>query len=641
MVLRLGILFSLSPLALAQTAAPHLDSPFHPRNLKKLPIEQLAELEIVSVSRRPERLSLAPSAIDVITSEEIRRSGVTNLPDALRLAAGLHVAQIDGHTWAVSARGFNTSAGNKMQVLMDGRSLYTPLFSGVFWDVQQTFLPDVEQIEVVPGPGGTLWGANAVNGVINIRSKSAKDTQGFLLYGGAGNQERGFGGLRYGGKVGNTFYRAYVMHRSRDDLTFENTGLDSKDDFTNSQAGARIDSQLSPDDLLTLQGDIYTGGFGQFGASEAEVAGGNVIARWTRDLRDDGNLILQAYYDRTHRLLPGVFEEDRNTYDVELQHRLKLGTTHDIVWGLNYRASEDRVGNLGPSLAFLPEHETVHLAGGYIQDDIHLIPNRLTVTLGSKFEHNSFSGFEVQPTARFALIPGHLQTIWGAISRAVRTPTRIDQDLFAPNPRFLPATGLRTTNDFDSEKLIAYELGYRIRPVGNLSIDLALFYNDYDDVRSVEPGDSAGDPLVLENRNVASAYGAELKVKWQPTRWWELDLGYKAMSVNIHRGPGGRDVNNGSGEGNDPNHMFVLRSSMDLPGNVELDVFLRYVDRLPQPQTPAYLTADVRLGWTPREGLELAIVGRNLLDDNHPEFRGAAVSREVPRSVYGMITWRF
>ncbi|MDZ4401165.1 TonB-dependent receptor [Prosthecobacter sp.] len=613
--------------------------PLDPVKLKRLPLDQLLETEITSVSRRVEPLKRAPSAIDVVTDEDIRRTGANNLQDALRLATGLHVAQVDGHDWAISARGFNTTTSNKMQVLMDGRNLYTPLYSGVFWDVQHTFMPDVEQIEVIRGPGATLWGANAVNGVINIRSKSARDTQGWLLQGGAGNVEQGFGGVRYGGKIGDTFYRVYATTLNRADMSRERGG-NARDAYSLTQAGFRTDTDLSAGDLLTFQGDMYTGRFGQLVANDVEASGGNLLARWTRTLSADSSLMLQGYYDRTHRLVPGTFEEVRNNYDLEFQHSFTVNDAHDIVWGLNFRASQDEISNLGPGLAFLPAAETLYLISGYIQDDFHVIPNLLTVTLGTKLEHNSFSGFEYQPSLRFALTPTPNQTFWGAVSRSVRTPSRIDQDLFAPNPAFAAPTTLQGTRAYQSEVLLAYELGYRARPLSNVTTDLALFYHDFSHVRSIEPI-GAGPTLTFGNLLEGEVYGAEFEAKWQATRWWRVEGGYTVMRTHLRTDAGSRDTRGGTVEGNDPNNIFVLRSLWDLPGDFELDATFRYVGALPRPQTPAYSTLDLRLGWEPKPGLELAIVGRNLLDAKHPEYRTTTVSREVGRSVYFMFTCRF
>ncbi|WP_166646948.1 TonB-dependent receptor plug domain-containing protein [Prosthecobacter fusiformis] len=616
---------------------------FRPSTLKNLSLDQLVDVEITSVSRRPEPLLKASSAIDVLTSEEIRRSGATNLPDALRLATGLHVAQFDGHSWAISARGFNSTTANKLQVLMDGRSLYTPLYAGVFWDVQHTFLPDIEQIEVIRGPGATLWGANAVNGVINIRTKTAQETQGWMMQGGRGTEENGFGGIRYGGKIGDsTYYRAYVTTLNRDSLSLELNGDDSLDEYALTKGGFRMDSELTSTDTLTLQGDLYTGRFGQVVGDDIEVGGGNMIIRWNHEISNDESFWLQAYYDRTYRLVPGSAEETRNSYDIEMQHSKKLTPRQHLIWGLNARASEDQIGEQAAGAAFLPANETLYLFSGYLQDDIQVLPDLLMVTLGSKFEYNSFSGFEYQPSLRFALTPTERQTFWGSVARAVRTPSRIDQDVYIPNPQISPAI-LRNNRDFDSEVLIAYELGHRAKWSRSVTTDLALFYNDYDKVRSIETVGSPPTHYVFANGVAGETYGAELDVKWQPTRWWQLGLGYTIMQTNLRTEPGSTDPTEGSGEFNDPNHILVIRSSMDLPGNVELDATFRHVDELQQTalsNTPAYSTVDIRLAWRPTNDLELAIVGRNLLDASHTEFRRNA-TREIGRSVYFMATWSF
>ena len=607
-----------------------------PAELKKLPLEQLVDVEITSASRRAEPLSLAPSAIDVITADDIRRAGVTNLPDALRLGAEVQVAQIDGHTWGISTRGFNISTANKLQVLLDGRTLYSPLFSGVFWDVQQTFLPDLEQIEIIRGPGATLWGANAVNGVINIRSKSAAATQGLMIYGGGGDEETGFGGIRYGGAIGaDTSYRVYALHQSRDGLALAGGG-NAQDDYHITQGGFRIDSKIHPDDTVTLQGDVYGGNFGQLEGDDVEVDGENIIARWTRVLGKDSSLSLQFYFDRTHRLIPNVFEEHRDTFDLEWQHSLCVGQ-HDFVYGGNYRLSRDDIGNIGPLIAFLPARDTQHLLSGYVQDEWHIMPE-VSITGGSKFEYNTFSGFEIQPAARFTWLPVEGQTVWGAISRAVRTPTRIDQDVVVPNP----STGLPAffagTSDFSSEVLVAYELGYRIKPVEGLSFDLALYYNDYDNLRSGETQPNG--TILLENLGKARAYGGSLGAKWRVSDWWQLDGSVSLLQLAYETVAGSNDHTGGSGEANDPNASLIAHSAIDLPHNLQFDSYLRFVDQLPNPSTPSFLELDLRLGWMPFTNFEVALVGRNLLHDSHPEYSGTS-TREVPRSVYGTFRWSF
>ena len=644
----IGVLVALVGSALAQEAYEVPDEPdspaepppsgTSPAELKKLSLEELVDLQITSASRRPEKLSETSSAVDVITAEDIERAGVTDIPDALRLGTEMQVAQIDGHTWAISARGFNGSISNKMQVLMDGRSLYTPLFSGVFWDVQQTFMPDIQQIEIIRGPGATLWGANAVNGVINIRTKSADETQGFLVYGGGGFEQDGFGGVRYGGKINDdTFFRVYAMHQSNDGLPLQFD--DAEDDGRITQGGFRLDSKFTPEDTITFQGDFYAGSFEQLNADDVEVNGQNVLGRWIHQMATDSSLMLQAYWDRTHRLAPPTFSEDRNTFDIETQYQVRYGE-HYIVAGGDYRFSHDNIGNLGPSIAFIPSSDTQHLVSGYIQDEWHIMPDTLYLTGGSKLEWNSFSGFEIQPTGRFTWFPSKEQTFWGAISRAVRTPARLDQDLVSPNPAFGGAPVLLPNRDFQSETLLAYELGYRIKPTTNLSFDLAGYYNDYDSLRSVEA--LAGGKFKIENKLEGESYGASVATKWQIKDWWRVDGSISLFHVDIHPASGGHDVNNGMAESNDPECSFIIHSAMDLPWHLRFDAFLRYVDDLPNPpHTPSYLTGDVRLGWSPRPNCEIAIVGRNLFDNAHPEFATLASTREVERSVFGTLKWSF
>lgn len=606
-----------------------------PTELKKLSLEELVDTEITSASRRPEKLSQASSAVDVITGDDIERAGVTNIPDALRLGTEMEVAQVDGHSWAISDRGFDNTISNKLQVLMDGRSLYTPLFSGVFWDVQQTFLPDIEQIEIIRGPGATLWGANAVNGVINIRTKSADETQGFLFYGGGGFEEDGFAGARYGGKIGDdTYYRVYVMDQNNEGLPLQ--GDNNEDNMRITQGGFRIDSKVNPEDTITFQGDFYAGYFDQLNADDIKVDGENVLGRWTHQVDSDSSLMLQSYYDRTYRLIPGTFEEERNTFDIELQDQFRYAD-HYIVWGGDYRLSHDNISNLGPSLAFIPAEDTEHLVSGYIQDEWHLVPDMFYLTAGSKFEYNSFSGFEIQPTGRFTWLPATNQTLWGAISRAVRTPTRIDQDLVSPNPAFAPPL-LIANSDFESETLVAYELGYRIKPTDTLSFDLAGYFNDYSNLRSVEPLPSG--KIQIENKLEGQTFGGSIAAKWRILDWWELDGSVWGISEDIHKSAGGHDLNNAQAEANDPACSFIIHSQMDLPWKMHFDSYLRYVDDLPHPHTDSYLTADFRIAWSASRNCELAIVGRNLIDAVHPEF-ATTPTREVERSVYATVKWTY
>ena len=604
-----------------------------PSELKKFSLDELLNLEVTTVSRRPEKLNEAPSAIQVITGEDIRRSGATSIPEALRLAPNLEVAQVDSRQWAISARGFNNTVANKLLVLIDGRTVYTPLFAGVFWDVQDTLLADIDRIEVISGPGGSLWGANAVNGVINIITRSAAETQGFYLEGGGGTELRGFGGARYGGQLTpQLHYRVYGKYFDRDSTVLSN-GTDGTNEWHVGQGGFRLDWDATNHNLLTLQGDLYDGRIAQPGTNDIAVSGGNTLGHWSHTFSEDSDLRVQLYYDRTRRRIPGTFSEDLNTYDFDGQHRFQPLPRNDFVWGIGFRLIQDQVDN-GTALAFLPAHKTLHLYSAFLQDEVTLVTDRLRLTLGSKFEHNDYTGFEIQPSVRLAWTPDIRQTVWGAISRAVRSPSRIDREFYAPAaPPYLLAGG----TNFLSEDLLAYELGYRVQPIERLSLSVATYYNDYDHIRSLRPGS----PFVIANDLKGESYGVELAGTLQITDWWRVRAGYNYLHKRLVVKPGGADLNNGSGEGNDPEHQFSFRSSMDLPGDLQLDAGLRFVDSLPSPSVPSYFGLDVRLQWKPAKDWELAVVGQNLVDRRHPEFGAPATREEIERSVYGRVTWSF
>jgi iron complex outermembrane receptor protein len=608
-------------------------------DLKKLSIEELMDIDVTSVSRRSERLSQAAAAIIVITQEEIRRSGATSLPEALRLVNSLHVARQSQRAWAVSARGSNLPTANKMLVLIDGRSVYTPLFSGVFWDVQDTLLEDVERIEVIRGPGATLWGANAVNGVINIVTKKAADTQGGLVTAGAGDEERGFGGVRYGGSLGSQgSYRIYGKYFDRDPMILAD-GSDARDDMEMGQGGFRADWKNSAADSFTIQGDAYGGTVGEPTRDDTDLDGGNLLGRWSRTTSERSGLDLQVYWDRTHRRIPGLFEEHLDILDLDFQHRLPLAKRHDLVWGFGYRFHKDEVGN-SSLVGFFPPRRSFGLASAFAQDEISLLGDRLDVIVGTKVEHNDSTGLEVQPSLHAAWKPDDRHTVWGAVSRAVRTPTRIDEDVvfFGPNGIHI----VEGSRDFESEELLACELGYRIQPDPELLFDLVAFYNVYDHLRSQEPPPNAPVPIVLLNKLNAETWGAELRMNAQPRQGLRLQVAYTRLEKRFSLDSGSRDPLGGAGEGNDPEDRFSLRSSLDLPSNLELDAALRYVGPLPQPQVDGYTELDLRLGWRALEALELSLAGRNLLHSRHEEFGPAGPFREeVERSLYGKVTWRF
>jgi iron complex outermembrane receptor protein len=606
-----------------------------PSELKKLSLEELFDMKVTSVSKKPERLSEVAAAIHVVTDEDIRREGALSIPEALRDIPGVEVARVDSRQYAITARGFNGTAANKLLVMIDGRSVYTPLFSGVFWDAQDTFMEDISRIEVIRGPGATVWGANAVNGVINVLTKSAEETQGLLISGGGGDEEQGFVGARYGGPLGsNAFFRVYGKVFHRDEEVFR-SGTNAGDDFRMGQGGFRTDWNVTTENLITFQGDIYTGTVEQRTTNDVELSGGNVLGRWTHTFSDDSDLQVQTYYDRAERNIPPIFGETLDTFDFDLRHRFPLLERHDVVWGVGYRLTDDAVDN-SAALAFLPAHLTHHLFTGFVQDEIKLVENRLHLTLGSKLEHNDYTGFEYQPSGRIAWTPAKDHTLWAAASRAVRTPSRIDRDFFVPgSPPFVVLAG---GPGFESERLYAFELGYKVQLLTNLNASVATFYNIYDDLRSVETNPP---PTILANGLKGETYGVGVECTYQILDWWRWNAGYSFLDLQLHPKPGSTDTSQERQEGDSPKQQFFIKSWIDLPHHVEFDVTVRYVDELPHQMVPAYTALDVRLGWKPTRNLELAIVGQNLLDPQHPEFGLPATREEIQRSIYGKVTCRF
>jgi iron complex outermembrane recepter protein len=643
--LRVGAFMALSLVTVAtraiaqqvDTLGQPSDSGTSPTVLKKLSVEELMNVVVTSVSRRAEPLSHAGSAIQVITQDDIRRSGATSLPEALRLASNLQVAQVDSREWAISARGFNGTIANKLLVLIDGRTVYTPLFSGVFWDVQDVVLADIERIEVISGPGATLWGANAVNGVINVITKSSKDTHGLLVSGGGGGALSAFGNARYAGTAGqNVSYRVYGKGFDRQSSALP-TGLDAADDWQMGQGGFRVEWENSRENRFSLQGDAYGGQMTMLAGSDAYLNGGNVVGRWARTLSPTSDIRLRVYFDRTYRDNPGVFAEGLNTYDAEFQHRIQLGRRHNVVWGVGYRLLDDHLRNSG-SLAFLPTDIARSWFGGFLQDEIAVVPDRFSVALGAKLEHNEYTGFEIQPSGRLNWNLGQPGTVWAAVSRAVRAPSRIDRELFAPAaPPYFLAGG----PDFRSEEVVAYELGYRLQHRA-LRMSLATFYNRYDRLRSIEQvNPPAAFPVVIGNGVEGESYGAELTAEYKVANAWRVRAGYTEMRVNLWAKPTSTDPSAGSNESQSPDRQFSLHSSVDLPLDLRVDAGLRYVGEIANQQLPAYTELDARLTWSPTEQLDLSLVGQNLLHRRHAEFGTLAIRREIERGLHGAVEWHF
>jgi iron complex outermembrane receptor protein len=605
----------------------------HPADFSSMSIEDLANIEISSVSKKKESLSDAAAAVFVITQEDIRRSGHTSIPEVLRLAPNLQVARVDSSQYAITARGFNSTTANKLLVLIDGRTVYTPLFSGVFWDVQDVMLQDVERIEVISGPGGTLWGSNAVSGVINIITRSAHDTQGALLNAGAGTEERG-GAARYGAKVDDdTAFRVYAKGFERDGTERAN-GTDVHDRWHKQQAGFRLDSGREGD-KVTLQGDIYDGEQDQSLNDDKTVSGANLLGRWNKALGGDENLQVQAYFDRTRRNYPGQFREQLDTYDLDVQHRFRWANMHDIVWGGGYRVMEDSVAN-SAALAFLPTQRSLKLANIFVQDSIALT-EQLKMTLGVKLEHNSYTGTETQPSARLAYKIDDKSLIWSSVSRAVRTPSRIDTEFFAQSG---PIT-LVGNEDFHSEELTAYEIGYRADPTTNVSFSVSTFYNVYDELRTIELSPGGTLPLILGNKMRGEAYGVEFWGNYRVNDWWRLSAGYNYLKKDLELASDSTDTLSLDAAETDPRYQFSLRSSMNLAPNVEFDVALRSIGGISVGDVPSYTALDARIGWAITKGIALSVSGFNLLDRKHPEFGNATTRSEFKRNVYLEMSWRF
>jgi iron complex outermembrane recepter protein len=647
--------------------------------LKQMSVEQLMDIEVTSVSMEPEKLLDAPSAIDVITNEDILRSGASSIPEALQLADNLDVAQENSHDWAISARGFNANLGDKLLVLIDGRAVYSPLYGGVLWNVQDTLLEDVDRIEVISGPGGTLWGANAVNGVINITTKSAQDTQGLYLEGGGGTELEDFAAFRYGGMLApDVYYRVYGQYSYRGSEVLSD-GDSANDSIQMTRGGFRIDSYATPQNTLTLQGDFYSGTeFLGPSLGESLLGGGNVLGRWTRTLADDSEMSLQWYYDRTQLAQPfaaspasppyvigfplASLTDDLDTYDLEFQYHFHLGARQKLVWGLGYRYTHEVDEDLS-IVRFSPPVLDQNLFSGFVQDEIALADN-LHFTLGSKLEHNDYTGYEAEPSGRLLWNFTPKQMLWTAVSRAVRTPSRYDRDLEvvtglvnAPAPYIFPANYLAGSSDFTSETVIAYELGYRAEIASKVSISASAFYNVYNDVRGTGATPTTTYyifpyPIVFNNDLEGDTYGLELSGNYQLLDWWQLHAGYDLLRENIHAKPGYVDATGALNETADPENQVFLRSSMDLSRKAELDLALRWIDSLtidngptggPVAGTvPSYFEMNARLAWHATRSLELSIVGQNLLHDHHPEYGYPSPSREeIVRSVYGKAEWRY
>jgi iron complex outermembrane receptor protein len=645
-------------------------------DVTSMSVEDLMNMQVTSVSKRSQKVADAAAAVFVITQDDIERSGARSIPELLRMVPGLEVARIDENKWAIGSRGFNGRFDDKLLVLIDGRSVYTPLFSGVYWDVQDVMLEDVERIEVIRGPGATLWGANAVDGVINIITKSSKDTQSGLLKAEGGDEELTADSFRYGGKAGNKgFYRGYMKGFDWGSST-SLAGQNADDGWHQMRGGFRSDWTLSPADTFTFQGDTYHSWDGETLSvptlaapysstffNTGDYSGGNLLGRWTHNF-SGSSISLQTYFDRTNYSDASLFVDHESVYDIDFQHDFHVGQRHEIVWGAGYRSIQDRNGSTF-TVAVTPSMRNYNQFSAFAQDEISFLDKTLRITVGSKFEHNDFTGFEVEPNIRFVDSIRKNQSIWGAISRAVRTPAiteeglRLNEAVVPPGaPPFnspLPVIeAVYGSDQFKSEDLLAYEVGYRVQATSTLSADIAGFYNNYSNLRTAEPGTPFVEgsptpadlvfPFLAENKMSGGTYGIEPFVDWKALPRWKLFGSYSYLEMNIRKNADSLDPTADLPNGENPKHQFYFRSSLDLPKHIEQDVSVRYVDQLPSLNIPSYSSLDAGVRWSPVPNLVLSFDGQNWLDKRHIEFIPDfinTVPTVVARTYYGAITWTF
>jgi iron complex outermembrane recepter protein len=657
-----GLALAVVPATVAQTEVP---SPApRSRHLSELTPDELMRIEVTSVSKKPETRWRTPAAIAVITRDEIRRSGVTSIVEALRLAPGVQVARIDANKWAVGIRGFADGLTRSVLVLIDGRSVYSPLSAGTFWEVQDVLLEDVERIEVIRGPGGSLWGANAVNGVINVITRSSRETSGFFGTVGAGTHENAQIGLRYGGASGERLtYRVYGKAFDRGP-GFHPPGDGEFDDWSMGQGGFRVDWENGAADTVEVHGDLYVGDAGHRATvttivpagletiyADTRLRGRNLAARW-RHLGGEGvEWGARTYYDHTFRR-ETTFREGRETVDLELQRRSTHGR-HDLVVGGGYRMSSGRVDSV-PTFQFEPARRTDHLWSGFFRDEVSFHEGKVVLALGSKLEHNGYSGIEVQPTVQALWAPTPAHSLWAVVARAVRTPARLEHDLTltqlanAAGPVFV-----RLVPDpaFQPEKVVTAEAGYRARVSGALAFYLAAFHNTHRDLYGIEPGTPFVEtspppvrvvvPLLTGNSVRGSSYGVEFTAQAGPREWWHVGGSYSLLRMQLEAAPGRAAVTHEATNLNAPRHTFLLASRFDLGRRVDLDLMARRVSELAGGEVPAYSSLDARVAWRLFRPVELAVVGQNLLNAHHLEFINSGnVKVEARRGVYGTITWR-
>jgi iron complex outermembrane recepter protein len=664
--------------ALALPLAVHAETTTTTADFTELSLEDLLRLEVTTASKKAESLGDTTSAVYVITAEDIWRSGFTTLPEVLRLVPGMDVSRVTSNTWALSARGFDGQFANKLLVLMDGRSLYTPLFAGVFWDDHDIALDDVERIEVIRGPGGTIWGANAVNGVINIITKKAQNTVGNRVAAIAGSEDKLITSFRHGRELdSDAFVRFHGHYANRDESIFKDHSQ-AHDEWRNSRTGVRADWTRGERDFVSFDGEWHASdtrfplqiddalsvalGIGTKAQLYDTIHGRGWLGRlaWKRDLGNASSLELAGYLDRRDRTAHSHYSEKRAAYDISIQHRFPLANTHDVVWGGGFRLNRDRIENT-PNLRLGRDDAQDVVYSAFAQDDIALA-ERVKLTLGSKVEWNDYTGWEVQPSIRALWTLGQSHALWAAVSRAVRTPNRslvdLDEILFQTVPAgFLGCPGsvfaldpachlsLVGNEDYESEVVVAYEVGYRVRPSEDVSLDIATFFNDYENLQSFRP--TAADPLAQQtvNRSEAFTYGVEASARWFVNDWWRLAATYTGLQIQengMRRGTGIDALT--------PHHQFRVSSSMNLPADLQLDTHVYYTGRRNTSSFQAFpldshWRVDAVLGWRVGRGTTLRLVGQDLLTRRHSEHSGLVIfapqQAQVQRAFYGQVSTDF
>jgi iron complex outermembrane receptor protein len=635
--------------------------------LKTLSLEELGNIEVTTSTKTPQPLLASPAATFVLTADDIRRSGATSLPELLRTVPGVAVARIDSDHWSVGIRGFGDQFSKSVLVLIDGRNVYTPLFAGIPWGIQDVLFEDIERIEVIRGPGGTVWGANAVNGVINIITKNTRETQGVLASVQTGTVDHAIGQFRYGGPAGaDTTYRVYAKGFDRGPQSHSDGH--NFDAWHTGQAGFRIDWTTARESV-TLQGDLYSSRQGQsvviasFAPTQdityydsVDLSGGNVLMNWSRKLAAVGDVNLRVYYDRTVFAGPQL-GETRNTFDVDFVHHFGSLPRQDIRWGAGLHWSPSTFQQTVPSLVLTPAEETDSIYSGFLQDEVAVVRDRVSLTAGVKIEHNNFTGAEIQPSVRLLWKVTPRQSIWAAVTRAVRTPSQLEEDVtlyrFLQTKPFL--TYLRVQGDptFDAERVIGYEGGYRVAVGEQAFIDTAIFRNRHDDLQSFGQASAVVAPtpapahvdfvLPYANGAAGTSDGFEIAPDWKASRWLQIKGSYSFLSVAVHNTTSVADILNviPTYNGSSPRHQAVVQPILTLPRGWEIDQTYRYVSALPARAVPAYATLDARVAWRATPSLIVGVTGQNLFQDRHAEFGhdpGPVVM--ISRAVVASATWR-